>query len=163
MNYEDNQFYIHFKMFKIYWLILRYWYVGFQKCFTANFLPHEHTKNTLFSPISIVGKNWIVKLVWKLNSHQNINILVSDSKSKVFRNVCKTDYLHNSALIESLRKLICWYPLGFDKWFTIHFSLMDIEKKCMHFYLYFIQFFPKNIQAEHLVRFYCTHPLLWSY
>ena len=63
-------------------------------------VEHE-IKNAYISSQYTQGKKWMGKVVWKLNSHQNINILVSDSNLKYSEMYVK---LHNSAVIENLRK-----------------------------------------------------------
>ena len=82
--------------------------------------------------------------LWKIGSPSFIILqLVPDRCTcirrnlKVFRNVCETDNLHNTSVIDHLRKLISWQLLGFEKWFTIIFLFVIGSR---HLYLDILQF-----------------------
>ena len=92
--------------------------------------------------------------------YKNINILVSDSKSKYSEIYVKLIIfiiqqfltILESSCLGTHRALINGSPLIF--------LLKDIEKKMHAFLFLFCRVFPKNVHAEHFVRFYFTHPLV---
>jgi len=51
------------------------------------------------------------------------------------------DNLRNPSVIDHLRKFISYQLLGFEQRFTT-FYLMDLEKRCLHFYFHLLQFLP---------------------
>ena len=95
----------------------------------------------------------------KPNSFRDMNFQKWSITDESFINVYETDNLHNSSVIDHLRKLISRQLLSFEQRFTTHFLPHGHSTNMYGFLFPFSKFVAKIFDSEHLGRFFKKHPL----